>query len=188
MAPKELNGLVIKLAAKLDQIREADITLDAQVVLKECGHLCNEILSLLQPEPRSENISAVVDPSTIKTLLVIDDDEDTLRLLRYLLERKGGFRVECRQSAKEALENLDQIRPELILVDLMMPQMSGFEFLRRLRTEEKWKKVKIMVGSSRSYDKDRLSALGAGANDFIAKPYNLDELVLRLRNLVSQQG
>ena len=129
----------------------------------------------------SAAITQIIQP---KTVMVIDDDEDTLRLLNFLLTKKGGFSVLCKSNPVEALETLKTKTPDVILMDLMMPQMNGFEVLRRIKQEKDWEDIKILIGSSRTYDKDKLAVLQGGANDFIAKPYNLEELVLRLRNLL----
>ncbi len=115
-------------------------------------------------------------------LLVIDDDENTQNLLQ-LMFRKAGINVISRIDPTKALKDLGKIMPDYILLDLMMPQMNGFEVLTMIRNDERFDDIQIIVGSSRSYDKDRLAALEMGANEFIAKPYNVKQLVKKVKFL-----
>lgn len=196
---KELRQLLIRLAATLDRIKDTDLTIEAQVLLSDCSQTCDELLERIYVAVAAESAreeressqapqSPTLAPATaekLKTVMVIDDDEDTLRLLNYLLSKKAGFRVICQSNPVAALEGLHKKTPDVILMDLMMPQMTGFELLRKIREDKDFAGVKVLVGSSRSFDKDRLAILQAGANDFVAKPYNIEELILRLRNLIS---
>lgn len=118
-------------------------------------------------------------------VLIIDDCENTQNILEFTLSKKG-FVIESLTDPTLAVERVMASPPDLILLDLMMPQMDGFEVLKKLRANPQCDGIQIIVGSSRSYDKDRLTVLGLGANDFIAKPYNVKELGLRIRNFLAQ--
>lgn len=116
-------------------------------------------------------------------VLIVDDCENTQNILDFTLS-KQGYAIESLTDPTFTMERVTKNRPDLILLDLMMPQMDGFEVLKLLRGNPDCDDIQIIVGSSRSYDKDRLTVLGLGANDFIAKPYNVKELGLRIRNFV----
>ena len=115
---------------------------------------------------------------------MIDDDIDSLKLLKFILTKKG-FLVQTESEPANAVEKLKDLRPDIIILDIMMPGMTGFEFLEKIKNLPQRENIKVVVGSSRDYDKDRIAALKAGANDFIAKPYNMAELVLKLNNMVA---
>lgn len=118
-------------------------------------------------------------------VLIVDDCENTQNILDFTLS-KQGYAIESLTDPTLTMERVANNPPDLILLDLMMPQMDGFEVLKLLRGNPDCDDIQIIVGSSRSYDKDRLTVLGLGANDFIAKPYNVKELGLRIRNFVGK--
>jgi two-component system OmpR family response regulator len=118
-----------------------------------------------------------------KVLFLIDDDKDAQKVLAYMFERKSSFRVVSHTDPLKAWEEIKLNPPDLILMDLMMPGISGLDLLKNIRQINELRNVKILIGSSKSFDKDRIEVLKAGANDFIAKPYNFTELLLRLNKL-----
>lgn len=133
--------------------------------------------------PITQSGQAASQANSHPKILVIDDCENTQNILAFTLKKKG-YDIEGILDPTQALDKVLDWRPELILLDLMMPQMDGFEVLKLLRANRECDSIQIIVGSSRSYDKDRLTVLGLGANDFIAKPYNVKELGLRIRNFL----
>lgn len=150
---------------------------------------CEKFLLTIQPitdsplgvSEKPNVISVAAQPIRV---LVIDDDEDIHRMLRYILP-KQGFTLVSELNPEVAIQRISEIKPNVVLLDLMMPQISGFETIKLLGESPERTNFKIIVGSSRSYDTDRVAALKAGANDFIAKPYNIQELLLRLRQLAA---
>ena len=175
-----------KLFAKLEVIQDSGLDLESKSHLQEARKICHELLNLNvvnSPISQAENkIGSSENSSNNISLMVVDDDEDTQRMLRFALKKKG-FDVVSFTNPVEALSKVGGVNPTIILLDLMMPEMTGFEFLQRMASHPSRKTLRIAVGSSRTYDKDRVAVLEAGANDFIPKPYNLAELVVRLRNL-----
>jgi len=119
-----------------------------------------------------------------KVLFLIDDDKDAQKVLSYMFERKSSFQVISHTDPLKAWEDIKTHPPDLILMDLMMPGINGLDLLKNIRQIPDLQNVKILIGSSKSFDKDRIEVLKAGANDFIAKPYNFTELLLRLNKLV----
>lgn len=142
--------------------------------------------ALVKPSPLREPGPSLktVAPDRGSKVLVIDDCENTQNILSYTLQKRG-FQIASLTDPTKSMAKVLEWQPDLILLDLMMPQMDGFEVLKMLRANPTCDDIQIIVGSSRSYDKDRLTVLGLGANDFIAKPYNVKELGLRIRNFLS---
>ncbi|MBN1120304.1 MAG: response regulator transcription factor [Anaerolineae bacterium] len=110
-------------------------------------------------------------------ILIIDDEETTVRLLGILLERKG-FEVIKALRADEGLRMAYRHQPDLILLDIMMPDMDGWEVCRRLR---ELSDVPILFLTARADSQDAAKGLEMGADDYIIKPYDNDELIARIR-------
>ena len=111
------------------------------------------------------------------TALVIDDEPQIRRLLRVTLE-SNGFRVFDAASGQDGIAQAAQCHPDVILLDLGLPDMDGVAVLRRLR---EWSQVQVIVLSVRDRDNDKVAALDAGADDYVTKPFSTNELLARLR-------
>ncbi|MBK4718560.1 fused response regulator/phosphatase [Azospirillum sp. YIM DDC1] len=114
-------------------------------------------------------------------VLVVDDNRVNRHLLQALLERGGVTRIDMAEDGNDALARLDAFRPDLILLDLMMPNLDGFEMCRRLRAIPAWKDLPVLVQSSLNRAEDRAKAFAAGATDYVTKPINAVELLARVR-------
>ena len=112
---------------------------------------------------------------TPKTILVVDDNWQNRSVIVSLLEPLGFAVVEA-ENGEDGLAKAAQIKPDLILSDLLMPVMDGFEMLRQLRNSETFKDVPSIVSSASVYEMDRQKSLEAGGDDFLPKPVQLDEL------------
>ncbi|MGB7620883.1 MAG: response regulator transcription factor [Terriglobia bacterium] len=110
-------------------------------------------------------------------LLVVDDEPQILRVMRTSLPVRG-FEVRTVASGEEALEEIRKELPDVIILDLMMPGMSGLEVCRRLR---EFSAVPVIVLSARGSEKDKVAALDLGADDYVTKPFSMEELLARLR-------
>ncbi len=118
------------------------------------------------------------DPSSIKlTVLVIDDEIQIRRLLRVSLEA-SGYRVLEAANGQEGLVEAAQRHPDVVLLDLGLPDMSGVSLLQRLR---EWSSVPVIVLSVRDREEDKIAALDHGADDYVTKPFSTGELLARLR-------
>ena len=111
-----------------------------------------------------------------KRILVVDDDEMVLMALNELLEPEG-YEVDAIQRASEALEKLDQDGYNLLMLDIIMPEMDGFELCRRIRAMEKYRETPIIFLTAKSRDQDRALGLEAGANLFLSKPISPEKLL-----------
>lgn len=112
---------------------------------------------------------------TQKTILVVDDNWQNRSVIVSLLEPLGFAVVEA-ENGEDGLAKAAQINPDLIIADLLMPVMDGFELLRQLRSSETFKNVPSIVSSASVYEMDRQKSLEAGGDDFLPKPMQLDEL------------
>src|SRR5512137_136460 len=109
--------------------------------------------------------------------LVIDDEAQIRRLLRVTLEA-NGYRVFDAATGQEGIVQAAQRRPDIVLLDLGLPDLDGVEIVKRLR---EWSRVPILILSVRDSDEDKVAALDAGADDYVTKPFSTGELLARLR-------
>jgi two-component system, OmpR family, response regulator CpxR len=113
-------------------------------------------------------------------VLVIDDDVELCGLLREFLQREG-FQVDVAHDGKVGLEKVSKDAPDLIVLDVMLPGMDGFEILRRLRQQGR---IPVLMLTARGEDVDRIVGLELGADDYLAKPFNPRELAARIRAIL----
>ena len=111
------------------------------------------------------------------TILVVDDEKNIVQLARLYLN-KEGFRVEAAYDGAQALEKAKILRPDLIILDIMMPEMDGLSVCKELR---KTSNVPIIILTARGDDVDRIVGLELGADDYVTKPFNPRELVARVK-------
>jgi len=116
------------------------------------------------------------DPS----VLIVEDETALATLLRYNLEREG-YRVFEARDGEEALLLADEVRPDLVILDWMLPQLSGIEVCRRMRGRGHLRNVPIVMLTARGEETDRIRGLDTGADDYIVKPFSMTELLARLR-------
>ena len=120
-------------------------------------------------------------------ILIIDDERPYVDLLGELLE-KYGLEAQTAYDAGDALFRLRARKPDLILMDLKMPQMDGLSLIDRLRSERKWQKIPIIVVSAKTGREDQKAALDAGANRFLSKPFSSKDLKSVLGEFVAITG
>jgi two-component system, OmpR family, phosphate regulon response regulator PhoB len=113
-------------------------------------------------------------------VLVVEDESALSTLLRYNLEREG-YRVFEARDGEEALTLADEVKPDLVVLDWMLPQLSGLEICRRLRGRGDMRNVPIVMLTARGEETDRIRGLDTGADDYIVKPFSMTEFLARLR-------
>ena len=113
-------------------------------------------------------------------VLIVEDEADILTLLKYNLE-KEGFRVATASDGEEALLAAGEQTPHIVLLDWMLPLMSGLEVCRQLRRNAKTRDIPIIMLTARGEEGDRVRGLNSGADDYITKPFSPTELVARMR-------
>jgi DNA-binding response OmpR family regulator len=115
--------------------------------------------------------------SVAQTILVVDDEPEIVRLVRSYLEQ-DGYRVATAYNGEEALYTARHEKPDLIVLDVLMPKMDGLEFTRRIRREQD---VPIIMLTARADETDRIVGLEMGADDYVTKPFSPREVVARVR-------
>ncbi|GLI32831.1 response regulator [Desulforhabdus amnigena] len=113
-------------------------------------------------------------------VLVVEDDNDILQLLSYNLE-SAGFSVATSQDGHDALEKVKRHIPDLIILDLMIPGLDGFEVCKELKRDAAFKNVPVIMLTARGEEVDRIVGLELGADDYVVKPFSPRELILRIR-------
>jgi CheY-like chemotaxis protein len=120
-------------------------------------------------------------------ILVVDDDPNSLDIARTYLESRG-YIVATALDGKEALAKLEQVRPAVVLLDVMMPGMDGWEVARLIKNHPDYKDVRVVMLTARSDFQDKHEGLRAGADDYIVKPIRLEELGQRVERNLKARG
>jgi len=120
-------------------------------------------------------------------ILVIDDEPDLLELVRHNLDR-NGFQVETAASGKEALEALRRSQPDLVVLDLMLPDLSGTEICRRIRSDPELEKLPVIMLTAKAEEVDRVVGFELGADDYVTKPFSPRELTLRVQAVLRRRN
>ena len=124
---------------------------------------------------------------TGERILVVDDEADIVALVAYHLA-KTGYRVTTAGSGREALDAAHRERPALIVLDLMLPGMSGYEVLEELRSSDSTTDIAVLMLTARREEADRIQGLSLGADDYLTKPFSPQELVLRVGAILRRVG
>lgn len=119
-------------------------------------------------------------------ILIVDDEHDCAELLRYHLQRENYEAVIAR-NGKEAIDAVQSQAPDAILLDIMMPELNGWEVCRILRESTKGKSLPIIMLTALSEEEERVKGLSLGADDYLSKPYSVKELLLKLRKHIDRQ-
>jgi DNA-binding response OmpR family regulator len=122
---------------------------------------------------------ATAEQTRVRSILIVEDDEDIAESIRYNLEREG-FRARIAATGEDALNLILDRPPNLLLLDLNLPYMSGFELCRRLRGEATTSRMPILMLTARVEEADKVLGLNIGADDYITKPFSMRELVARV--------
>ena len=113
-------------------------------------------------------------------ILIVEDEESLVELLRYNLDR-SGFRTAAAADGEEALLQIAEERPDLVIVDWMLPLVSGLELCRQIRRRKDMRNIPLIMLTARGEEADRIRGLDSGADDYIAKPFSVAELIARIR-------
>lgn len=118
----------------------------------------------------------------MQRVLIVDDDPDIQRLVSYNIAQ-AGFEVATAASGRTALESIQRQPPDLVILDLMLPDIDGMEVCRTLRQREKLRHIPIVMLTARGEELDRIAGLELGADDYVSKPFSTRELVLRVQSI-----
>lgn len=121
-----------------------------------------------------------------RKILVIEDDPANLRLIRYTLEKKG-YEVVTAPNGLEGLRKAQKEEPDLIILDVMLPGIDGYEICHRLRAEPQTAQLLILMFSVKSQEVDKATGLKVGADDYLTKPADPSEIIRRVERLLDQK-
>src|SRR3954469_12765712 len=120
-------------------------------------------------------------------VLIVDDDPDILRLVSYNITQ-AGFEVIAASTGRKALEIAQKQHPDLIILDVMLPDVDGMEVCRTLRQQSPSRKIPIIMLTARGDEIDRVVGFELGADDYVSKPFSIRELVLRVKSILRRSG
>ena len=131
---------------------------------------------------------AIPDPTISKgRALLVEDNEHTAYMLEFMLRREGHevIAADNGRDAREAIENIAPV--DVVLLDLMLPYVSGYQLITEIRESPSWQHVPIIVLSGKVLEQDIVKALDLGANDYLTKPFRPQELLARIRRVVADR-
>jgi two-component system, OmpR family, phosphate regulon response regulator PhoB len=123
----------------------------------------------------------------MERVLIVDDDPDIVRLVRYNLSH-AGYEVQIATTGRQALELVQKQPPDLIVLDVMLPDVDGLEVCRTLRQQTPSRRIPILMLTARGEEIDRVVGFELGADDYVSKPFSPRELVLRVKSILRRAG
>ncbi len=122
-----------------------------------------------------------------KTILLIDDDKDIQEFVSVVLQNEG-FNVLSSLNGPDGILKAEDNQPDLILLDIMMPEMDGWEVIKILKSNEKTSSIPVIIFTCKSELKDKLMGLKEGALDYITKPFDIKHLVEKIKSVLENEG
>src|SRR3954465_10537555 len=119
-----------------------------------------------------------------KSILIVEDERDVIDLLTLNLRRAGGFKVSTASDGVGGLQKARDEKPDLIILDLMLPGISGLELCKMLRSEKPTRDIPILMLTAKAEEIDRVVGLEFGADDYVTKPFSPREVILRIRAIL----
>ncbi len=120
-----------------------------------------------------------------KKILIVDDEEFFIQPIKILLER-NGFEIFTANDGMNGLQQARKLRPDLIMLDLMLPGLDGYQVCRLLKYDEKFKDIPVVIVSAKDTDHDKQLGIKSGADSYITKPVNPSQLISEFSNLLAQ--
>src|SRR3972149_7273219 len=120
-----------------------------------------------------------------RKILLVDDEVDLVETVRFSLEGEG-YQVLVSFNGEDALNKARKETPDLILLDLMLPKLDGYKVCRLLKFDERYKHIPILMLTAKTQEKDKATGLQTGANEYITKPFDIDELMKKVKVYLSK--
>jgi len=120
-----------------------------------------------------------------KTILIVDDEAYIVTSLEYVMQ-SAGFEVAVAYDGEEALEKVAETAPALVILDLMMPKLDGFEVCERIRQNPLWKDIRIIILTAKGRDIERKKGMSLGADDYMTKPFSTRDILNRVKELLAE--
>lgn len=118
--------------------------------------------------------------SEAKKILIVDDEQDIVETLKFMLEAEG-YECFCAFDGETGLSLAKEIMPDLMILDVMMPKINGYKISRLLKYDTKYKEIPIIMVTARSQEEDKLIGQETGVNEYITKPFELDEIIEKVK-------
>lgn len=115
----------------------------------------------------------------MKKILIVDDEQDIVESLKFILE-VSGYTCYCAYNGEDGLKLAKEIMPDLIILDVMMPKINGYKISRLLKYDNKYKDIPIIMLTARSQNEDKLIGEETGVNEYLTKPFELDQIVKKV--------
>jgi DNA-binding response OmpR family regulator len=122
-----------------------------------------------------------------KSILVVDDEPSILLSLEFLMQQVG-YEVRTAKNGDEALLAVGEKQPDLILLDIMMPKLDGFEVCQTIRSNPEWKDIRIVILTAKGREVDQEKGLALGADDYITKPFGTKQLVKKVKTVLGEDS
>jgi DNA-binding response OmpR family regulator len=120
-------------------------------------------------------------------ILIVDDEPSIVLSLEFLMRREG-FEVSVATDGEEALQALARRTPDLVILDIMLPKLNGFEVCQRIRADARWRGIKVLMLTAKGRDTEVAKGLGVGADAYVTKPFSTRDLVAQVKQLLEQAG
>jgi two-component system alkaline phosphatase synthesis response regulator PhoP len=120
-----------------------------------------------------------------KTILIVDDEEYIVTSLEYVM-KSAGFDVVVAYDGDEAIDKVTSTVPDLLITDIMMPKLNGFDLCEKIRANPLWTSIRIIILTAKGRDSEREKGLSLGADDYMTKPFSTRELLKRVKELLGE--
>lgn len=124
---------------------------------------------------------------TDKKVLIVDDEKDIVETIKFVLESEG---ISCitAYDGEEALNKAKTEKPDLIILDVMLPKINGYKICRLLKFDTKYKDIPILMVTARSQEEDKLIGADTGADEYITKPFNIDDVITLVKKYLKERN
>jgi DNA-binding response OmpR family regulator len=133
--------------------------------------------------PHEPKLEEVAPGTKAKRILVVDDEPNIVMSLEFLMKR-AGFEVEVARNGRQALQALERDPPDLLLLDVMMPEFDGYMVCEQIRRDPRWNGTKIIMLTARGRETEKQRGLALGADDYVTKPFSTRVLVEQVKSLL----
>ena len=121
----------------------------------------------------------------LANILLVEDEKSIITLIKYNLE-KEGFKVFCSETGEDAFKVIKEKTPDLVILDWMLPDTSGIDVCRKIKIDKKLKNIPVLILTAKGEPDDKIKGLEVGADDYVTKPFNNKELLLRIKSLIKR--
>ncbi len=118
-------------------------------------------------------------------IVIADDEPHILLSLKYVIGKMGGYQVFPAENGDQAIQMIKEEMPKLVILDVMMPKMSGYEVCEKLKTDDKFKDIYIILLTAKGQETDKEKGFALGANEYFTKPFDPDKLLQKIKSIMN---